>query len=76
LLPDVSNERTAFVFRVMNQFMDSALKMKAVLSFETSGSNYPIAWYRNLAEIVPQYKNRFATSNVFEFCVVPLGKCA
>jgi hypothetical protein len=73
LLPDVSKEGTAFVFRVMSQFTDSALKMKAVSSFETSGSNYPITWYSDPAELVPQYENRFATSNVFELFVVSTG---
>ena len=45
-------------------------KIKAVLSYNTFGSNYPNTWRNASEHLVPQYKNRFATNNVFQLSAV------
>jgi hypothetical protein len=43
--------------------------MKAVLSFETSGSNYPTTRRNNLEKLIPQCENMFATNkNLSALC--------
>jgi hypothetical protein len=39
-------------------------------NYPNIGSNYPNTWHNNPEDLVPQYKNRLATNNVFQLCVV------
>jgi hypothetical protein len=40
--------------------------MKAERSFETPESNYPTTWRNNPANLLPRYKNSFATKQSFK----------
>jgi hypothetical protein len=46
------------------------LKMKAVLPFETSESNYLTTTCNNPEDLLPPYENRFKSNEVFHSCVI------
>lgn len=50
------------------------LKTKAACSFETSRSSYPTQRHKNPEDLLPQYKNRFATNKIFSTVSFPVGK--
>jgi hypothetical protein len=57
---------------VMSEFTDSSLKMKVVLSFETSGRSYPTTLC-NKPEDPLQYENKFATNKNPSALSFPMG---
>lgn len=50
------------------------LKTKVACSFETSRSSYPTQRHKNPEDLLPQYKNRFATNKIFSTVSFPVGK--
>jgi hypothetical protein len=72
----ISKKRSTLIFRVMRRFTEiMTLKMKAVRSFEISGTNHPTTRRNNAEDLVPQYENRSVNNKIFQRCVIFSRNC-
>ena len=59
---EVSKKGTYFILKVMSEFKDLTLQMKALYPFERSSSNYPTTRHNYPEVFHCQYQNRFKRS--------------
>ena len=72
LLPDVSKEPTAFIFKVTNQSRSHNRKFEGGSFLRNVGKQLN----SRRDDLLSRYADRFATNKIFQRCVIAVGKAA